>query len=57
MVYEYVHWGACSPIVRIGHQMHMRHKTAATRIWIHVAVIMCRPIWICVAAVTTATFE
>jgi len=26
------HWGACSPIIRIEHEKHKRHKTAAARV-------------------------
>jgi hypothetical protein len=61
--------GELAPLLSVlGHQMHKRHKSAATSIW------TCRPIWMCVAAlsvrlrylsapflisfsVTTATFE
>ena len=25
----FLNWGACSPIIRIGHQMHKRHKSAS----------------------------
>ena len=42
--------GELAPLLSVlGHQMHMRHKTAATSVWIHVAA---RPIWMCVAALS-----
>ena len=45
--------GELAPLLSVlGHQMHKRHKTAATSIWTHVAAFTCRPVWMCVAALS-----
>jgi len=39
--------GELAPLLSVlGHQMHKRHKSAATSIWTY------RPIWMCVAALS-----